>query len=90
MSQVERTYSHVGEGMNSSTLYGQNILIRLQKLYMADRMGLGGTTLHYLAVWQVMVSVHRPANSKIMLTHFPYKLTTVHQGFAQGFSVLVF
>ena len=26
--------------------------------FMADRMGLDGTMLHYLAVWKAMVSVH--------------------------------
>ena len=36
---------------------------------MANRTGLGGTTLHYLAVWQAMVSVHRPVHLKITLTH---------------------
>ena len=36
--------------------------------FMADRMGLDGTMLHYLAVWKAMVSVHRPVHLKIMLT----------------------
>ena len=49
--------------------------------FMADRMGLHGTTLHYLAVHQAMVSVHGPVHSKIALTYsgaFPDKLTAVH------------
>ena len=37
--------------------------------FMADRTGLGGTMLHYQAVRQAMVSVHRPVHSKIMLTY---------------------
>ena len=37
---------------------------------MADRMGLDGTTLHYLAVWWAMVSVHRPLYSKTTLTYW--------------------
>ena len=36
---------------------------------MANRMGLDGTTLHYLAVRKGMVSVHRPVHSKITLTY---------------------
>ena len=46
---------------------------------MTDRTGLRSTTLHYLAVQQTMVSVHRPVHSKIMLT-------TVHpeKGFKLG------
>jgi len=32
---------------------------------MADRMGLDSTMLHYLTVWQAMVSLHRPIHSKI-------------------------
>ena len=37
--------------------------------YMADRMGLDGTRLHYLAVRKAMVSIHRPVHSKITLTY---------------------
>ena len=37
--------------------------------FMADRTGLDSTMLHYLAVQQAMVSVHRPAHSKITLTY---------------------
>ena len=39
--------------------------------FMADRMGLDGTMLHYLAVRKAMVSVHvhRPIHSKITLTY---------------------
>ena len=37
--------------------------------FMADRMGLDGTMLHYLAVRKAMVSVHRPIRSKITLTY---------------------
>ena len=36
---------------------------------MANRMGLDGTMLHYLAVRKAMVSVHRPVHSKITLTY---------------------
>ena len=36
---------------------------------MADRMGLDGTMLHYLAVRKAMVSVHKPVHSKITLTY---------------------
>ena len=41
-------------------------------------MELGSTTLHYLAVWQAVVSVHRPVRSKI--TGLPGKLAAVHPG----------
>ena len=37
--------------------------------FMADRMGLDGTMLHYLAVRKAMVSLHRPVHSKITLTY---------------------
>ena len=37
--------------------------------FMADRMGLDGTMLHYLAVRNAIVSVHKPVNSKITLTY---------------------
>ena len=37
--------------------------------FMADRMGLDGTMLHYLAVRKAMVSVHKPVHSKITLTY---------------------
>ena len=37
--------------------------------FMADRMGLDGTMLHYLAVREAMVSVHKPVHSKITLTY---------------------
>ena len=37
--------------------------------FMADRMGLDGTMLHYLAVRKAMVSIHRPIHSKITLTY---------------------
>ena len=37
--------------------------------FMADRIGLDGTMLHYLAVRKAMVSVHRPVHSKITLTY---------------------
>ena len=36
---------------------------------MADRMGLDGTMLHYLAVWKATMSVHKPVHSKITLTY---------------------
>ena len=37
---------------------------------MADRTGLGTTTLHYLAVQQAMASAHRTVHSKIMVTYW--------------------
>ena len=37
--------------------------------FMADRMGLDGTMLHYLAVRKAMVCVHKPVHSKITLTY---------------------
>ena len=37
--------------------------------FMADRMGLDGTMLHYLAVRKAMVSLHRPVHLKITLTY---------------------
>ena len=37
--------------------------------FMADRMGLDGTMLHYLPVWKATVSVHKPVHSKITLTY---------------------
>ena len=37
--------------------------------FMADRMGLDGTMLHYLAVRKAMVSIHKPVHSKITLTY---------------------
>ena len=37
--------------------------------FTAGRTGPDDTTLHYLAVWKAMVSVHRPVYSKIMLTY---------------------
>ena len=38
---------------------------------MVERMGLGGTVHHYLAVWKAVVSVHKPVYSKITLTYWP-------------------
>ena len=37
--------------------------------FMANKMGLNGTMLHYLTVWKAMVSVHKPVHSKIMQTY---------------------
>ena len=37
--------------------------------FMANRTGLDGTMLHYLAVWQAMVSVYRPVHSKKKKKH---------------------
>ena len=37
--------------------------------FMANRMKLDGTTLHYLAVRKATVSVHKPVHSKITLTY---------------------
>ena len=39
------------------------------KSLIADRIILGGTTQHYLAAQQAMMSVHRPAHSKILLAY---------------------
>ena len=36
---------------------------------MTNRLGLGSTTVHYLAIRQAMVSVHRPVHLKITLTY---------------------
>ena len=55
--------------MNSPTLYGQIQSFSCDSFYVADRMGLDGIMLHYLAVWKVVVSVHRPVHSKITLTY---------------------
>ena len=38
-------------------LYGQNILS--SESFMADRMGGTITMVHYLAVWQTMVNIHK-------------------------------
>ena len=49
--------------------------------FMADRMGLDGTMLHYLAVRKAKVSVHKPVHSKITLTYsLTCKLTPVLPG----------
>ena len=37
--------------------------------FMANRMELDGTMLHYLAVQKAMVSIHKPVHSKITLTY---------------------
>ena len=42
--------------MNLPTLHGQNILVQCE-CFMDNRMGLDGTTLHYLPIQQAMVSV---------------------------------
>ena len=55
--------------MNLPTLYGQIHLFSCDSFYMADRMGLYGTMLQYLAVQTAIVSVHRPAHLKITLTY---------------------
>ena len=60
---------HVGKRMNSPMLYGQIQSFSCDSFYMADRMGLDGTMLHYLAVRKATVSVHRPVHSKITLTY---------------------
>ena len=44
-------------------------LLSRESFYMADRTGLDSITLHYLAVQQAMVSIHRPVHSKIMVTY---------------------
>ena len=56
--------------------------------FMADKMGLYGTTLHYLAVWQAMAGVHWPVHSKITLNLLAYlanwPLYTLKNGFQAG------
>ena len=47
--------------------------------FMADRMGLDSTTLHYLAVRKAMVSVHKPVHSKIA-NLLAYLVSTVLPG----------
>ena len=69
---------HVGERMNSPTLYGRVQSFNCDSFYMGD---LDGTMLHYVAVRKAMVSVHRPVHSKITLTtRLPGKVTAVHPG----------
>ena len=41
----------------------------VMKAFKADRTGQDSTMLHYLAVQQAMVSVHRPVHSKITVTY---------------------
>ena len=43
--------------------------------FMADRMGLGSTTLHYLAVWLAIVSTFK---NHANLLPYLCKLTTVY------------
>ena len=43
-------------------------------------MGLGGTTQHYLAAQQAMMSVHRPAHSKILLAYLANWPLYIHPG----------
>ena len=72
---------HVRNSMGRKTLIrcGQvnelahTILTELSsESFLADRTGLYGTTLHYLAVRQTMMSVHRLVYSKISLTLLSY------------------
>ena len=53
---------------------------------MADRMGLDGTMLYYLAVQKATVSVHKPIHSKITLT---YSLTWQTDRRRMAFKVLL-
>ena len=50
-------------------LYEQIQSFSCDSFYMANRMGLDGTMLHYLAVRKAIVSVHRPVHLKITLTY---------------------
>ena len=51
--------------------------------FMADIVGLGNTMLHYLAVQQAMVNIHKPVhnfeNHANLLAYLGI-LTTVHPG----------
>ena len=53
--------------MRLHTLYRQNTFVIA--FYMANRIGLDGTMLHYLAVWKAMVSLHRLVHLKITPTY---------------------
>ena len=56
--------------MNLPTLYRQTVQsFSCDSFYMADRMGLGGTMLHYLTIRKAIVSIHRPVHPKITLTY---------------------
>ena len=58
----------ITHGRTNELTHASWLLIQLRKL-MANRTGLGSTTLHYLAVRETMVSVHRPVHSKMTLTY---------------------
>ena len=61
---------HVGERIWTRPRFIDKIyLFSRESFYMADRTGLDSTMLHYLAVQRAMVSVHRPVDSKIMVTY---------------------
>ena len=57
--------------------------------FMADRMGLDGTMLHYLALRKAMVRVHKPVHSKITLTYsLTWQADALLNAKAQPFSSL--
>ena len=55
---------------------------------MADRTGLDSTTLHYLAVWQAMASIHRPVDLKTMLNILKYMANCPLYILVNGFKAL--
>lgn len=59
--------------MTSPMLYGQNLLLQLQKQW------LDGSMLYYLAVWQNMGSVHSPKITQTC-SLIPGKLIGTHPG----------
>ena len=58
------------------------------KRLIADRTGLGSTTLHYLAARQAMMSVHRSVTFE-NLARLPDNLTTVYTPRRMAFKVLL-
>ena len=75
--------------MNSPMLYGQIQSFSCNSFYMVDRMGLGGTMLHYLTLWKALVSIHRPVHSKITLTYLPTWQTDHYSHRRLAFKVLL-
>ena len=57
--------------------------------FLADRTELYGTTLHYLAVQQAMMSVHRLVYSKISLTLPAYLVNRLQYTLENGFKALL-
>ena len=71
----------MGERMKSPTLYGQIQSFSCDSFHVADRMGLDGTMLQYLAVLKAVVSVHKPVHLKITLTYLVTWQTDPENGF---------